>query len=1348
MYIVAMYEHHFFFFRLCLPQAIFATMKTEHESILAHVSTAGSSVSLAGADSNKNSNESSPIRELSLTSVEGRKDGEVQDEGEKDDLGEGDEASAPIVMSDENVMEEEREQSVTPMEGRKEGEKQDDGEKDNEKDDATVTIVMSDDDVVEEEEEGEVEVQPLDERVESIKSAAVGHSQWSTITQFMSLHKLVIDAYTITEILRLHLLSCGGYQESKVRHHYRIHRRGGFSDADDPSMELRLNRSDICTALLQKSIYSLSPEEKLVVLSTLCLQLLTYAVSRGFMNELFARARKENVLMFKLKSSVERIKRDKATRIKKQWQEQQQQKDKLAVGQKLGGGGQEKSMEIEDHSVGGGVVDEVDSVLAKDERLPAVEGEMVNAEAAVIAKVELCSTELCSTAETASISPAAGTTDGETKLQTPFFVEEEDAVSEADLKLMEEESVAHRKAARMASASVRNQPIGEDRYHRKFWVFPHLLGLFVQSTDHLVNDVDQHCNVASERDAQPFVNVSSPAYPSTKSPSQHAADRSNEVMPEMVDHTEGGTSLNAATPVAHMTKSSLQISPPGKTVNTVKWLCYSTKEEIDSLIKSLNPRGLRESELKKSLLKHFNDDQFSTSKCIFEGDRAIPSSIPKHKSTEEIFELYLREKILDIEEKINIGNLGAINDRMTWRNSIENSGAAAAISYKAPVKMEGSPASTLVCLSSSPTAAEDSVSGSVAPSQSVVQELAISLLKVQDGISRRFLMPPLGKATEKRRKKAKGGFSLDKNQLKMVENRYLGLERWISSLRKAASFSQIFIHLATLERGIMWSKSLMKVRCRKCLRKCAEDFILLCDGCDHGYHTYCLDPPLEEVPDGDWFCFNCTQVSPKFPLEDAIPPTLLSQRLRKLKRNDDYKEEVVVKVSKKVASKKKRMRIKTYAFVKGKVLIKSSAFVRGKVLEERDFRRVSDTSKRRTMMDSGYDQADVPNPPPSKKDQTSYQAKGKASRRASKKIVSRDDQAEYISKPLTSYQAKGKGSRRARKRRMDTDDDAEYMPNLPPSKKSLTSYQAMREGSRRASKRRMDTEDDDEAELMPNLPLSKKSLTSYQAKGKGSGRATRRRMDTEGDDDAELMPNLPPSKKSLTSYQAKGKGSGRATRRRMDTEGDDEAELMPNLPPSKKIVTSYKANAISRRRNGKTGKSKGKSLHNNVKKQQSLVCAGRKLKLVSPRSPPSLLSSKAEATIASIIELRSSQGERRPTGSLKRELRGLQTQLCQALWEEVSLHKDSWHFATPVKKKEVCSICVWLCPCDRKLCRYGLLFFLLLYLPEYKSKVLMPKKINLLNSGDQLCFECKLSWLILYGVWVEFICLALVQFDF
>ena len=46
-------------------------------------------------------------------------------------------------------------------------------------------------------------------------------------------------------------------------------------------------------------------------------------------------------------------------------------------------------------------------------------------------------------------------------------------------------------------------------------------------------------------------------------------------------------------------------------------------------------------------------------------------------------------------------------------------------------------------------------------------------------------------------------------------------------------------------------------------------------------------------------------------------------------------------------------------------------------------------------------------------------------------------------------------------------------------------------------------------------------------------------------------------------------------------------------------------------------------------------------------------------------------GARGEGGEEGREQRGLEMQLCEALWVEVNGHDSSWPFAEPVKKKEV-----------------------------------------------------------------------------
>ncbi|XP_010934762.1 lysine-specific demethylase JMJ17 [Elaeis guineensis] len=45
--------------------------------------------------------------------------------------------------------------------------------------------------------------------------------------------------------------------------------------------------------------------------------------------------------------------------------------------------------------------------------------------------------------------------------------------------------------------------------------------------------------------------------------------------------------------------------------------------------------------------------------------------------------------------------------------------------------------------------------------------------------------------------------------------------------------------------------------CEQCKSGSHGEVMLLCDRCDKGWHVYCLSPPLESVPAGNWYCLDC-----------------------------------------------------------------------------------------------------------------------------------------------------------------------------------------------------------------------------------------------------------------------------------------------------------------------------------------------------------------------------------------------------------------------------------------------------------------------------------------------------------
>ena len=91
----------------------------------------------------------------------------------------------------------------------------------------------------------------------------------------------------------------------------------------------------------------------------------------------------------------------------------------------------------------------------------------------------------------------------------------------------------------------------------------------------------------------------------------------------------------------------------------------------------------------------------------------------------------------------------------------------------------------------------------------------------------------------------------------------LPFEEGMLAVMQCASAKDLahFVSELRLQYVEMHDRCVDNKACQTCHRRDGESKMLLCDGrCGHAYHTKCLDPPLEHVPRGAWFCSDCLRL--------------------------------------------------------------------------------------------------------------------------------------------------------------------------------------------------------------------------------------------------------------------------------------------------------------------------------------------------------------------------------------------------------------------------------------------------------------------------------------------------------
>ena len=97
-------------------------------------------------------------------------------------------------------------------------------------------------------------------------------------------------------------------------------------------------------------------------------------------------------------------------------------------------------------------------------------------------------------------------------------------------------------------------------------------------------------------------------------------------------------------------------------------------------------------------------------------------------------------------------------------------------------------------------------------------------------------------------------------------DRHANRSKLFESARVLISQIEIEMQAAAAPLPPMRVDDLHKAVCELCRSPEKDDQIILCDHCNRGYHLACLSPPIDAVPEDNWYCSpSCSSGTPTAP---------------------------------------------------------------------------------------------------------------------------------------------------------------------------------------------------------------------------------------------------------------------------------------------------------------------------------------------------------------------------------------------------------------------------------------------------------------------------------------------------
>ncbi|XP_068565315.1 tyrosine-protein kinase BAZ1B isoform X2 [Cebidichthys violaceus] len=337
----------------------------------------------------------------------------------------------------------------------------------------------------------------------------------------------------------------------------------------------------------------------------------------------------------------------------------------------------------------------------------------------------------------------------------------------------------------------RRTPLGTDRNHNRYWLFSDVVpGLYIEK-GWVHESIDYSFTPPPE---------DKPAEPEVEEEEEGAEKDDGSIDGAISEGAQQGAAADVC----------IETTIPNQGQNL--WFVCDNSAELEELVESLHPQGVRESALKAKIQSRYQDVLHSVH-LSRKGKLGL-------RTCDGFTELlnYLRSDIQEVASRLHKGGLGYLDDNVDIEEQLKD--------------MEN------------------------------LKDFGECIITIQACVIKKFLQGFM--APKQKKKKKQGGEESSKaeevdDEKRLAEEARVAtaVEKWKTALREAQTFSRMHVLLGMLDACIKWDMSAENARCKVCRRKGDDEKLILCDECNKAFHLFCLRPALYGIPTGEWLCPAC-----------------------------------------------------------------------------------------------------------------------------------------------------------------------------------------------------------------------------------------------------------------------------------------------------------------------------------------------------------------------------------------------------------------------------------------------------------------------------------------------------------